>query len=203
MASGFQTPISITSWNIAYYPCESQAGLAPKISEKTPKSLTGLSVGDFSVEPSPGQGPKAVGLSAAEPYDLAGFLVPQSCEETKFHELGGFRIVSSEFVESLVDGLDFFGPVIIGDGQGVVEVHLHTPAAMLAQTVSASALDQNPPHGLGRRRKEMAAGGRFLMEARREHALGIELVCGWTALRGRFGLAGQFPAVHAGQDRHQ
>jgi hypothetical protein len=91
-----------------------------------------------------------LGVPCVPPHGLAGFLVPKSCEEAEFHELRSFRIVMSEFLECLVDGLDFFGPVIIDDGQGVVQVQRHTLAAMLALTVPTSTFDKNSPHGLGR-----------------------------------------------------
>jgi hypothetical protein len=138
------------------YPCDFQAPFAARFLEKSQNRRLGLCVAEFSVEPGPSEGPKVVGLPAADPHGLGGFPLRESREEAERYQLGGFWGVALELVEGVIEGHDLRGAGI-HDAQRLVQFHPDTPAPVLGSPLATGPLHENPPHGLGRGGEEVAA----------------------------------------------
>ena len=77
-------------------------------------------------------------------------------EDAELDELGLDRVLGGELLEGLVEGQQ----VVVGLGRGGlggVEVYPAAVAAALEPVSPPGVLDQDPPHGLGRRGEEVAA----------------------------------------------
>jgi hypothetical protein len=108
------------------------------------------------IKPGAGVGPLALSSPRSQPKRDGGIFLRKSCEKAQIHQPGGVGVLRGKLGEGFIQCEQLFVTSVQGDFDPV-EIDTAALTASLSALFVARAIDENPPHGFGRRREKVAS----------------------------------------------
>src|SRR6266542_2624736 len=111
---------------------------------------------DFTKQPRPGKAPMPARRALGNAEGLRGLVVGHAGEESKLDELGGVRVLPGQLRQRFINGQQ---RIVIGRRRDfeILEIHPRRACAAFERELLSCAVNEDAPHRLCRRRKEMPA----------------------------------------------